>query len=158
LKASTIFLRASESGGVWLVQNLTTVAFEAQLAPVTADGSALAPPEAGAEALALAAPLAGAVDVLGLVVVLLHAASTRVIAAPSANHRNRPERGLMAPPTRLLRTVAEKVLRTDVSARGGESGSPMNPPRSADAGDAAADAGVERVRRPRAPPHAVDPW
>jgi hypothetical protein len=106
LKALTMLVRLSVSGGVWLVQNLTTVALAAQLAPVTGVGSAL-PPAAGAEALA--APLAGgAADVRGLVVVLVHAPSTRVIAAPSANHRNRPERGLMAPPTRLLRTVAEK--------------------------------------------------
>jgi len=106
LNALTMFVRLSVSGGVWLVQNLTSVAVAAQFAPVTGVGSALAPPDAGAEALAGA--LAGAAaDVLGLVVVLVHAPSTRVIAAPSANHRNRPERGLMAPPTRLLRTVAE---------------------------------------------------
>jgi hypothetical protein len=107
LKESTIFLRVSESGGVWLVQNFTTVAFEAQLAPVTALGSALAPPEAGAEALAGA--LAGApADALGLVLVLLHAPTSSMVDAASANQRNRPELGLMAPPTRLLRTVAEK--------------------------------------------------
>src|SRR5947208_213777 len=60
-----------------------------------------------AQAKATCWSASAAADVLGLVVVLVHAPSTRVIAAPSANHRNRPERGLMAPPTRLLRTVAE---------------------------------------------------
>jgi hypothetical protein len=132
LKALTMFVRLSVSGGVWLVQNLTSVALDAQLAPVTGVGSAL-PPEAAGAADPLLAALAGAEEVLGLAVVLAHAPTRRVIAAPSANHRNGPERGLMAPPNRLLPTVAEKVLRTDVSARGGESGSPMNPPRSADA-------------------------
>jgi hypothetical protein len=41
LKASTICVRASVSGGVWLVQNLTVVALALQFAPVTALGSAL---------------------------------------------------------------------------------------------------------------------
>jgi hypothetical protein len=43
LNALTIFARTSESGGVWLVQNLTTVAEAVQAAPVTGVGSALAP-------------------------------------------------------------------------------------------------------------------
>src|SRR5262245_10640595 len=64
LNASTMWPSASESGGAWLVQNLTTLASAAQLAPVTAVGSALAAAaEAGAEALAgaLAGALAAAV-------------------------------------------------------------------------------------------------
>ena len=50
LKASTICVRASVSGGVWLVQNLTTVALALQLAPVTALGSALLLAAAAADA------------------------------------------------------------------------------------------------------------
>src|SRR2546423_8748638 len=77
LKLSTIFLRASESGGVWLVQNLTTVAFAAQLAPVKADGAALAPAAVDALAPVDAAALAA---VPGLACGVLHA-PTRSIAA-----------------------------------------------------------------------------
>src|SRR6478752_1061221 len=50
LKASTICVRASVSGGVWLVQNFTTVALALQLAPVTALGSALLLAAAAADA------------------------------------------------------------------------------------------------------------
>src|SRR5215218_7014693 len=50
LNASTMCASASESGGVWLVQNLTSAASAAQLPPVTALGSTLAPASAEAEA------------------------------------------------------------------------------------------------------------
>jgi hypothetical protein len=55
LKASTMFLSASESGGVWLVQNLTSLAPDWQLAPVIAVGRALPPALAEADDDALAA-------------------------------------------------------------------------------------------------------
>ena len=61
LNASTMWASTSESGGVWLVQNLTTVAVAVQLAPVTGVGSALAPAacDAAAEAEAAGAEAAG---------------------------------------------------------------------------------------------------
>jgi hypothetical protein len=104
LKALTMSLRASESGGVWLVQNFTTVAFAAHVAPVIADGSALAPAACEAEALGAslvaadgAAALAAA-DALGLELVELQADTTRTIDVKATNHCTRPS-GRMAPPT-----------------------------------------------------------
>src|SRR2546426_9105633 len=93
LKLLTMFVRLSVSGGVWLVQNLTTVADAAQDAPVTADGSALA----GADAAADAGALAGAVVGVGVADVP-QAPATMAIAERAANHRNRPRVGLIAPP------------------------------------------------------------
>src|SRR5262245_49912401 len=97
LNAFTMFLRESESGGVWLVQNLTTVAFAAQEAPVIADGSALAAAcDAAALALASAdgaatdgAAALAAAEADGLELVLLHADTTRTIEA-IATDDNRP--------------------------------------------------------------------
>jgi hypothetical protein len=106
LNAFTMFLRESESGGVWLVQNLTTVAFAAQEAPVIADGSALAA-ACEAAALPLGASLAAAdggaaalaaAEAAGLELVLLQAVTTRTIEAIATDDRNRPL-GRMAPPS-----------------------------------------------------------
>ena len=60
LNASTIVASTFESGGVCVVQNLTTVADDEQAAPVTGVGSALAP--AAAERSGGARGLAGRGD------------------------------------------------------------------------------------------------
>src|SRR4029453_17946636 len=65
LNASTMCLRESESGGVWLVQNLTSVAFAAQAAPGTGGGPALAPAACDAAALALASADAAGAEAAG---------------------------------------------------------------------------------------------
>jgi hypothetical protein len=107
LNASTMCFRESESGGVWLVQNLTSVAVVAQAAPVTGVGSALAPAACDAPALALAAADAAGADAAGtlapaeaagLELVLLQADTTRTIEAIATDDRNRPI-GRMAPPS-----------------------------------------------------------
>jgi hypothetical protein len=105
LNALTMFASASESGGVWLVQNLTSTASAAQLAPVTAEGSALAPAAADSLAAAVAEAAGGAlaaVEPLGLVAAEPHAATTRTTDNISTAHRNRPCKAVMAPP--LLRS------------------------------------------------------
>src|SRR5512133_3495792 len=100
LNASTMCVRASESGGVWLVQNLTTVALGSHAAPVIGVGSALAPAACDAAALALAAADGAAADgaaadgaaaeAAGLELVLLQAVTTRTIEAIATDDRNRP--------------------------------------------------------------------
>ena len=98
LNASTIFASTSESGGVWLVQNLTVVAVAEQLAPVTGVGSALAPAAADALAAGLPAEAAGA-DAGAEAAVLaageplalgLQAATPRTTDMNRTDHRNRP--------------------------------------------------------------------
>jgi hypothetical protein len=98
---------ASESGGVWLVQNLTTVALGSHAAPVIGVGSALAPAACDAAALALAsadgaaadgAAAEAAAEAAGLELVLLQADTTRTIEAIATDDRNRPI-GRMAPPS-----------------------------------------------------------
>jgi hypothetical protein len=112
LKASTICASASESGGRWLVQNLTTAASDLQAAPVMGVGSALAPAavdalaaaEAGAvEAGGVLAP--GALLVEGLPVVELHAAMTTAIDTTNTDQRDRLGTEIMAPPL-LFQIVA----------------------------------------------------
>src|SRR6478752_746628 len=107
LNASTIWASTSESGGVWLVQNLTTVAEAAQAAPVIGVGSALAPAAcdalapalAAAEAEATGATEAGAATEGAVLAVLeLQAARTTTIVAARTAQRDRPRPGLMAPP------------------------------------------------------------
>jgi hypothetical protein len=98
LNASTIEASTSESGGVWLVQNLTVAAVAAQLAPVTGVGSALA--SAAAEALAAGLPeAAGAdagVEAAGVLApgeplaAGLQAAAPRTTDMNRTDHRNRP--------------------------------------------------------------------
>src|SRR5256885_321606 len=56
LKLLTIVVSTPESGGVWLVQNFTSVAPDLQLAPVTGEG--FAAEDAAADAAALAPVLA----------------------------------------------------------------------------------------------------
>src|SRR6185503_8817006 len=98
LNASTMWASTSESGGVWLVQNLTTVAEDAQAAPVTGVGSALAPAacDAAAEVDAGGATLA-ATEGAVLAVLDLQAARTTTIVAARTAQRDRPRTGLMAP-------------------------------------------------------------
>jgi hypothetical protein len=103
LKVLTILARVSESGGVWLVQNLTTFALEAQLAPVTALGSALAP-EAGALAPVLGGAALAPVGALEVVADGPQAVATSAIAGRRINHRNRPGIGLISPPCRSFRS------------------------------------------------------
>jgi len=108
LNASTMCFRASESGGVWLVQNLTSVAVAAHDAPVIGVGSALAPAAWDAAALALASADGAAADgaaaegaaaeAAGLELLLLQADTTRTIEAIATDDRNRPI-GRMAPPS-----------------------------------------------------------
>jgi hypothetical protein len=132
LKASTMCVRASVSGGVWLVQNLTTVALALQLAPVTALGSALllalaaadsdadgdaaalpeasadAEPEAAVDADAAAdgaatdAAAEAALDAAGLVVVELHAARMTTIETARTDRWNVLGTELIAPPAPSL--------------------------------------------------------
>ena len=95
LNASTMCLSASESGGTWLVQNLTSLAPAAQLAPVIALGWALPPlaaAEAGADADACWAGLGVAAPPQALTTMATTASQThrirradRVIAPPSAD-------------------------------------------------------------------------
>jgi hypothetical protein len=109
LNASTIVASTFESGGVCVVQNLTTVADDEQAAPVTGVGSALAPAaaEAGAEALgaslAAGTEAAGGADAAVLAAgdgleLELQAARTTTIDAARTAQRDRPRTGLMAPP------------------------------------------------------------
>jgi len=114
LKVLTILVRVSESGGVWLVQNFTTVAVEAQLAPVTALGSAVAAVDASALGLAPAPTLAGGVlapvGALEVVADGPQAVATSAITGKRINHRNRPGIGLISPPCRSFSIVALKEV------------------------------------------------
>jgi hypothetical protein len=109
LNASTIVASTFESGGVWVVQNLTTVADDEQEAPVTGVGSALAPAAAEAEAEALGASLVAGTEAAGGAeaavlaagdgeLLELQAARTMAIDAARTAQRDRPRTGLMAPP------------------------------------------------------------
>src|SRR5829696_3060370 len=127
LNASTMCASASESGGVWLVQNLTSAASAAQLPPVTALGSALAPASAEAEAEADAPALSEAAadaavdsdaaadgaatdaaaeaappEAAGLEVLEVHAARTTTMAAARTDRLNGLGTELMAPPAPSL--------------------------------------------------------
>jgi len=103
LNASTIVASTFESGGVWVVQNLTTVAEDEQAAPVTGVGSALAP--AAAEAEALGASLVAGTEAAGAEAAVLaagdgellelQAARTTTIDAARTAQRDRPRTGLI---------------------------------------------------------------
>jgi hypothetical protein len=106
LNASTIVASTFESGGVCVVQNLTTVADDEHDWPVTGVGSALAP--AAAEAEALGASLVAGTEAAGAEAAVLaagdgellelQAARTMAIDAARTAQRDRPRTGLMAPP------------------------------------------------------------
>ena len=105
LNASTIVASTFESGGVWVVQNLTTVAEDEQAAPVTGVGSALAPAAAEALGASLVAgtEAAGGAEAAVLAagdgeLLELQAARTTTIDAARTAQRDRPRTGLMAPP------------------------------------------------------------
>jgi hypothetical protein len=123
LNASTIVASTFESGGVWVVQNLTTVADDEQEAPVTGVGSALAP--AAAEAEALGASLVAGTEAAGGAeaavlaagdgeLLELQAARTMAIDAARTAQRDRPRTGLMAPPlSRFSRSMHRPVSGAD---------------------------------------------
>ena len=99
LKLLTIFVNTSESGGVWLVQNFTTVALAAHDAPVTGEGFAAEDAPAAGLAAVLAPVLAP-----GLAAEL-HAPTTN-IATTARIHRDRPKDRLIAPPSSLFRSAS----------------------------------------------------
>ena len=86
LNALTMFVRLSVSGGVWLVQKLTTVAFCAHAAPVTAD--ALAPLAAADALAAVLAPALAAVLAPGLAPPAQAPTANTTVTART--HRDRP--------------------------------------------------------------------
>src|SRR5437879_11628999 len=99
LKLLTMVVNTSESGGVWLVQNFTTVALAAHDAPVTGEGFAAEDAPAEGLAAVLAPVLAP-----GLAAEL-HAPTTN-IATTARIHRDRPKDRLIAPPSSLFSSAS----------------------------------------------------
>jgi hypothetical protein len=113
LNAFTMSASASESGGVWLVQNLTSVAPDWHDAPVTGDawalpeGDAAADGDSGALALALAPALAAPpIDAPALAGVFVPLQAATVMATTASNdHGDRRADRFIAPPRSPARAI-----------------------------------------------------